>query len=46
MACEPPGDYRYTGTRLLLKPFGPDVLLEAITAMIGHERRSVERTPA
>lgn len=34
------------GTHLLLKPFGPDVLLEAIAATLGHERRSIQRTPA
>jgi len=33
------------GTHLLLKPFGPDVLLEAITAMLSHDRRSVQRSP-
>ncbi len=34
------------GTHLLLKPFGPDVLLEAIAATLSHERRSVQRSPA
>jgi two-component system cell cycle sensor histidine kinase/response regulator CckA len=34
------------GTHLLLKPFGPDILLEAITAMLSHERRSAYRTTA
>jgi DNA-binding response OmpR family regulator len=33
------------GTHLLLKPFGPDVLLEAISALLDHELR-VYRTPA
>lgn len=34
------------GTHLLLKPFGPDVLLEAIAATLSHERRHIQRTPA
>lgn len=34
------------GTHLLLKPFGPDVLLEAVGALLDHERRSAYRTPA
>jgi two-component system cell cycle sensor histidine kinase/response regulator CckA len=34
------------GTHLLLKPFGPDVLLEAITATLDHEQRSIHRTSA
>jgi two-component system, cell cycle sensor histidine kinase and response regulator CckA len=32
--------------RLLLKPFGPEVLLEAIRAALNHERRRVQRTSA
>jgi DNA-binding response OmpR family regulator len=34
------------GTHLLLKPFGPDILIEAISALLDHEQRSVYRTPA
>jgi two-component system, cell cycle response regulator CpdR len=34
------------GARLLLKPFSPDVLLEAIRAAVSHERRSAQRTSA
>ncbi|HEY8196767.1 MAG TPA: response regulator [Gemmatimonadales bacterium] len=34
------------GTHLLLKPFGPDILIEAISALLEHEQRSVYRTPA
>jgi DNA-binding response OmpR family regulator len=34
------------GTHLLLKPFGPDVLLEAVCTMLNHERHSYYRTPA
>lgn len=34
------------GTHLLLKPFGPDVLLEAVGATLSHERRSIQRSPA
>jgi DNA-binding response OmpR family regulator len=32
------------GGRLLLKPFGPEVLLEAIRIALSHERRSAQRT--
>jgi two-component system cell cycle sensor histidine kinase/response regulator CckA len=34
------------GTHLLLKPFGPDVLLEAVAATLSHERRRTQRSPA
>ncbi len=34
------------GACLLLKPFGPEVLLEAITTTLSHERRSARRTSA
>ncbi|HWN19180.1 MAG TPA: response regulator [Gemmatimonadales bacterium] len=34
------------GTHLLLKPFGPDVLIEAISALLNHEQRSAYRTTA
>ena len=34
------------GTHLLLKPFGPGVLLEAIAATLSHERRRIQRSPA
>jgi DNA-binding response OmpR family regulator len=34
------------GTHLLLKPFGPDVLIEAVTATLTHEHPSVYRESA
>ena len=34
------------GGCLLLKPFGPEVLLDAIMTTLSHERRSARRTPA
>jgi two-component system cell cycle sensor histidine kinase/response regulator CckA len=34
------------GARLLLKPFGHEVLLEAIRAALSHERRSAQRSLA
>jgi hypothetical protein len=34
------------GTHMLMKPFSPDVLLDAITATVDHQWRSVHRTPA
>jgi two-component system, cell cycle sensor histidine kinase and response regulator CckA len=37
---------REVGARLLLKPFSPDVLLEAIRAALSHERPSAQRTSA
>ena len=37
---------RDVGAHLLLKPFGPDILLEAVTTMLTRERRRIRRTPA
>ncbi len=34
------------GATLLLKPFGPEVLLDAVTTTLSHERRRARRTPA